>query len=56
MVHQLQLPNFMKGETNMFTFTSILHDDSEDDRPTLPAPAPEEDETLPTFDFPEARS
>ncbi|HYX21694.1 MAG TPA: hypothetical protein VFA98_12690 [Thermoanaerobaculia bacterium] len=36
------------------TFTSIL-DDNEDDRPTLPAPAPEEDETLPTFDFPEAR-
>lgn len=40
----------------MLTFTSILHEtDDESDRPTLPAPAPEEDETLPTFDFPESR-
>lgn len=37
-------------------FTSILQEGDEDSRPTLPMPAPEEDETLPTFDFPEARS
>jgi hypothetical protein len=39
-----------------FMFTSILTDD-EGERDTLPMPAPDdESETLPTFDFPEARS
>jgi len=37
----------------MFTITSILHDEADDEaeRQTLPAPAPEEDDTMPTFDF-----
>jgi len=37
-------------------FTSILSPIEDDERETLPAPAPDEDDTLPTFDVPEAQS
>jgi hypothetical protein len=44
----------MKIADTTFTITSILHDaDDEADRKTLPMPSPEEDDTMPTFNFPE---